>query len=245
MKLLLSKLTTVLNDEEKVKLLKTLSNPIKTTTVLFLNAHAVNISQKCNRNFNLFYNADYLLRDGAGVKLAMSVHDIAPGLNLNGTDLIPQFLRMNTGKSMIIIGTTEPWLSSSANAFDSMGLKVLTVIDGYRSTSEYLSIFAAHKADIVLLCLGMTKQEELANLLKLTYPDQQTTIICGGAICDFVAQKYPRAPYILRECGLEWLYRLYKEPTRLFRRYVVGNPLFVYHALSSGLRNYIHKIKMR
>jgi N-acetylglucosaminyldiphosphoundecaprenol N-acetyl-beta-D-mannosaminyltransferase len=49
-----------------------------------------------------------------------------------------------------------------------------------------------------------------------------------GGLFDFYSGRIPRAPMWLREIGLEWLYRLMQEPGRMWRRYVIGNPLFLY-----------------
>jgi lipopolysaccharide/colanic/teichoic acid biosynthesis glycosyltransferase len=48
-----------------------------------------------------------------------------------------------------------------------------------------------------------------------------------GGLFDFLSGRIPRAPSLLRRIGLEWTYRLYQEPRRMFRRYVLGNPAFV------------------
>ena len=56
-------------------------------------------------------------------------------------------------------------------------------------------------------------------------------IVCGGAILDFLGGKVSRAPLWLRRLGGEWIFRLMREPKRLFMRYVVGNPLFLLRAL--------------
>ena len=48
-----------------------------------------------------------------------------------------------------------------------------------------------------------------------------------GGLLDFVSERIPRAPLWMRKLGIEWCYRLYQEPVRLFRRYVIGNPLFL------------------
>jgi len=57
-------------------------------------------------------------------------------------------------------------------------------------------------------------------------------IVCGGAIIDFLGGKMPRAPRWMRRAGLEWAFRLGLEPRRLFRRYVIGNPVFLARTLS-------------
>jgi N-acetylglucosaminyldiphosphoundecaprenol N-acetyl-beta-D-mannosaminyltransferase len=49
-----------------------------------------------------------------------------------------------------------------------------------------------------------------------------------GGLFDFYSGRIPRAPVWMREIGLEWVYRLSQEPRRMWRRYVIGNPLFLY-----------------
>ena len=48
-----------------------------------------------------------------------------------------------------------------------------------------------------------------------------------GAVFDFFAGTYKRAPMIWQRCGFEWLYRLLREPRRMWRRYILGNALFL------------------
>ncbi|MCH2059051.1 MAG: WecB/TagA/CpsF family glycosyltransferase, partial [Verrucomicrobiales bacterium] len=61
-----------------------------------------------------------------------------------------------------------------------------------------------------------------------------------GAAFDFHAGLIPQAPAWMQRCGLEWFYRLYKEPRRLWRRYLKNNPVFIIRAILqfSGLRKY-------
>mgnify|MGYP000683066385 FL=1 len=79
-----------------------------------------------------------------------------------------------------------------------------------------------------LLWVGMTapKQEKwvYAHLKELDVNGPIGTI---GAVFDFFAENIQRAPLWWQEHGLEWLYRLMKEPKRMWRRYVIGNALFL------------------
>jgi N-acetylglucosaminyldiphosphoundecaprenol N-acetyl-beta-D-mannosaminyltransferase len=61
-----------------------------------------------------------------------------------------------------------------------------------------------------------------------------------GAAFDFHSNKIPQAPAAMQRVGLEWLFRLIQEPRRLWRRYLVGNPLFLAKVVSQkvGLRHY-------
>lgn len=56
-------------------------------------------------------------------------------------------------------------------------------------------------------------------------------ICCIGAVFDFYAGNIKRAPDWMISAGLEWLYRLLSEPRRMWRRYIIGNSLFVYEIL--------------
>ncbi len=49
-----------------------------------------------------------------------------------------------------------------------------------------------------------------------------------GGLFDFYSGRIPRAPLWMREIGLEWVWRLLQEPRRMWRRYVIGNPLFLF-----------------
>jgi exopolysaccharide biosynthesis WecB/TagA/CpsF family protein len=74
--------------------------------------------------------------------------------------------------------------------------------------------------------MGMPKQERVARAIR-SAADVHSLIICGGAIIDFIAGRFPRAPKWMRRHGIEWMYRLAHEPRRLLARYLIGNPLFL------------------
>ena len=91
-------------------------------------------------------------------------------------------------------------------------------------------IDAINAANPDLLWIGMTapKQE------KWTYSHwNELNIHCHvgtiGAVFDFFAGTVERAPIWWQEHGLEWLYRLIKEPKRMWRRYIIGNSLFLWN----------------
>lgn len=62
-----------------------------------------------------------------------------------------------------------------------------------------------------------------------------TLPIAVGALLDFLSGAVPRAPGWMRRMRLEWLFRLIVEPGRLWRRYIVGNPLFLARVLRQKL----------
>ncbi|MEZ4642784.1 MAG: WecB/TagA/CpsF family glycosyltransferase [Chloroflexota bacterium] len=60
-------------------------------------------------------------------------------------------------------------------------------------------------------------------------------IMTGGAVFDYVSGELQRAPKWMTDNGLEWLGRLLIEPRRLWRRYLVGNPVFLWRVLKQRL----------
>ena len=93
-------------------------------------------------------------------------------------------------------------------------------------------IQAINDANPDLLWIGMTapKQEKwtYAHWMELNIHCHVGTI---GAVFDFYAGTAKRAPLWWQKHGLEWLYRLLKEPKRMWRRYVIGNPLFIWNMI--------------
>jgi N-acetylglucosaminyldiphosphoundecaprenol N-acetyl-beta-D-mannosaminyltransferase len=88
--------------------------------------------------------------------------------------------------------------------------------------------------DILLLGFGMPLQEQWLqeNLEALITP----VLISVGALFDYLGGSTPRSPKWMSNHGFEWLWRLLHEPRRLWRRYLLGVPLFFWRILSQRLR---------
>ena len=99
-------------------------------------------------------------------------------------------------------------------------------------------IEAVNRVNPDLLWVGMTapKQEKwaYAHLKELNVNGTIGTI---GAVFDFFAENIQRAPLWWQEHSLEWLYRLIKEPKRMWKRYIIGNTLFLGYLLKEKISN--------
>lgn len=93
---------------------------------------------------------------------------------------------------------------------------------------EIVQLINAHGPDIVWVGLGTPKQEQwmAAHCGSVAAP----VLVGVGAAFDFHAGRKRQAPAWMRRSGLEWLFRLGQEPRRLWRRYLVNNPVFVLRA---------------
>lgn len=186
----------------------------------------------------------YLIPDGASIVKACKFLDAKskPMERIAGWDLF-QFemerLEVRSKKEevrgkVMFMGSSEKVLSliKENAAKDYPSLEVVTYSPPYKpefSDEDNAAIIKAiNDADPDLLWIGMTapKQE------KWTYSHwKELNIHCHvgtiGAVFDFYAGTAVRAPQWWQEHSLEWLYRLIKEPKRMWRRYVIGNPLFL------------------
>lgn len=219
------------------QLLEWLQGAAQPRMLAFANAHALNLAARDPRFTRDLLAADALLRDGAGLGWLMSLVNRPPGLNLNGTDLIPELLRHHAGQRIALFGTCEPWLSRARELVERQlapGAECLA-LNGFLPLEDYLRLLRACRPRLVVLAMGMPRQEAVAHALREALRDESPPwpclLVCGGAVLDFLAGRTPRAPRVLRRSGLEWAWRLACEPRRLAGRYVLGNPLFLARSL--------------
>jgi len=229
--LITEKIQVVDSPADEQSLLQRMGAPTQPVVVAFANAHAMNTVARSRSFFDALHLADCVLRDGSGMKILFRLLGQNAGLNLNGTDLIPRIIGQFDGRRIALFGTQEPYLQRGMLAAHQYAPRSeFVTADGFLELNAYLSLAMAQKSDLIVLGMGMPKQELVAQALRtrLNFP---CTIVCGGAIIDFLAERTARAPMWLRKAGMEWAYRLAKEPTRLFHRYIVGNPVFLLRAM--------------
>lgn len=241
--LLLEKITRVHTAPQALYLLNQLTQrqplePHQSPRVLaFANAHALNAAARDRPFFEALMCADVLLRDGSGMATLFKLQGLPPGLNLNGTDLIPALIQRFKGRPMALLGTQDPYLQRALEHVQTVLAPGSDLVraHGFHTVDMYVNLVRAQGSALVVLGMGMPRQEEVALALReqLTHP---CLIVCGGAVLDFLGGKTPRAPLWMQRSGTEWLYRLACEPRRLFKRYVVGNPVFVWRALQLKYR---------
>lgn len=211
-----------------------------------INAHSFNVAQKDELFAEALAKGDYLIPDGASIIKACKWLNAKsqPKERIAGWDLFAfEMQRLNDkfkcdegrGKVMFM-GSSEKVLAliREKAAVDYPNLEVVTYSPPYKpefSDEDNAAIIKAiNEANPDLLWIGMTapKQE------KWTYQHwNELNIHCHvgtiGAVFDFYAGTAQRAPMWWQEHSLEWLYRLIKEPKRMWRRYVIGNPLFLWN----------------
>jgi exopolysaccharide biosynthesis WecB/TagA/CpsF family protein len=209
-----------------------------THVVSFLNAHAVNLAVRDRCFRDALVKSDLLLRDGIGVKIGCVLMGLKPGPNLNGTDLIPRLIAAYGGQRIALLGAEPLWLDEAAAVLRARGHQNIVTLDGFQPPSAYVALILETSPRLAVLAMGMPKQELVASELReaAKAAGLDLLVLNGGAILDFIAGKVERAPAWMRRAGLEWAYRLMLEPGRLARRYLLGNPVFLWRVALARFR---------
>ncbi|BDI04938.1 WecB/TagA/CpsF family glycosyltransferase [Sphaerotilus microaerophilus] len=211
----------------------------ETVRVAFANANLLNVSAT-SPPLRVALRRFLVVNDGSGINLASRLlgYGAFPD-NLNGTDFIPYFLTSaHRTLKIYLLGASAEVVSQAAAVIRQRWPehRVVGLRDGYFHSEQEPEIrreIAETGADVVLVALGNGKQEHFAATLDQT----GAAVFCVGALFDFLSGRVGRAPTWMRGLGIEWVYRLLLEPGRLWRRYVLGNPLFVWRVLWSRGRS--------
>ena len=212
------------------------------TLINTINAHSYNTALTDSLFAEALQKGDYLIPDGISIVKACRwlKAKSRPKERIAGWDLF-KFEMDKLGQSggkCFFMGSSEAVLSAVRErcAKEYPLIEVITYSPPYKpefSEDDNRAIVdAINVADPDLLWIGMTapKQE------KWTYShwkDLNIRCHCGtiGAVFDFYAGTVKRAPQWMQKAGLEWLYRLLKEPRRMWRRYVIGNCKFIINCI--------------
>lgn len=222
----IKQILVVKNQDQEDQLKTTLFEGTKVLS--FINAHAVNLLFK-NANFlHSINDSSIVLRDGIGVKILFKLLKLDAGLNMNGTDFIPKLV-LACKENIALYGTNHETVSLVREILKNKGLNVVSAHHGFEAFEYYVEEIKLKKPRLVLLGMGMPKQEILSKKIKDEI-DFKCLIINGGAILDFMSGNVKRAPIWMRKLGLEWFYRFLSEPKRLFKRYFIGNFMFFVNA---------------
>ena len=212
---------------------KTIQNKEK-KCVSFINAHCLNIAYTDEDYNDILKKQNCVLPDGVGVKLACWINGEKLTDNLNGTDLLPHICELahKESFSIYLLGGIEGVPERMKKNLEKIypGIKICGTQNGYfdrdNESPAIISNINEAKTNILMVGFGTPNQEKWM----AKYSDKiDANIIMGvGGLFDFYSGNKKRAPERIRKMNLEWLYRLYLEPIRLWRRYLIGNPLYIW-----------------
>ena len=216
----------------------------------FVNPHSLAVARR-DRDFSAALDCmDAVVADGAGCRLGASLAGVRIGPRVTGHDFYTAFMHAldrRSGHRAFFLGSTGPVLDLIRERCrrDYPGVAIRTHSPPFGAWSpeedaRLLSLVEAFAPDVLWIGMTAPRQEKWYAAVRSRL--QVPVVGCIGAVFDYYAGTVRRAPPMVRQAGLEWLYRLAGEPRRLWRRTLVSAPQFLWassvqrmqHALRRG-----------
>lgn len=212
--------------------------------VLNVNVHCLNLAHKDPALRDFLNGAEVVFCDGAGVMLAARLLGRHIPERITYADWIWRLVAYAAaeGLTLYFLGARPGVAEKAARKLKDRypDLEISGVRHGYfdRSTGcppneAVIGEINAVAPDILIVGFGMPLQERW--LMENWHRIDARVALTGGAVFDYVSGELRRGPRILTDNGFEWLARLLVEPRRLWRRYVVGNPVFLLRVIRQRL----------
>jgi exopolysaccharide biosynthesis WecB/TagA/CpsF family protein len=205
--------------------------------------------QKDREFYDIYQKADYVTVDSQIVKLALKFLGAPVKEIITGSDFLPSFYNFhkdNESIKIFLLGAA-PGVADKAMGMINQKVGREIVVGAYSPSfgfeknetecNKILDIINSNPANVLVVGVGAPKQEKWI----YKYREQLKGIeiyLAIGATIDFEAGNIKRAPKIFQKLALEWLYRLIKEPKRLWRRYIIEDFPFFYLILKQKLKIY-------
>ena len=208
----------------------------------YVNVHAINLACDDMEFRRFLQSASIVYCDGEGVRL---------GARLLGFHLPPRIaltywiwdlcaVCADRSYSIYLLGGDEDAVRDASQNLSARfpALRIVGRHHGYfEKTGPENDLVVADinrvQPNVLVVCFGMPLQERWArdNFLNL----RTNVILFGGSTIDYTAGRKKTAPRWMGRMGLEWLFRLAQEPRRLWRRYLIGNPLFLFRIIRARI----------
>lgn len=227
---------------EAVESILALMDSEQRSQVAFVNADCANIAFRNHDYRSVLNDARLTLADGIGMKLAGKILGCEIRQNVNGTDLFPRLCAAieGTDRGIFLLGA-RPGIAEAVREWigqNHPGVLVKGIHHGYFTPEEEPEVIrkiAQSGASLLLVAFGAPRQDLWVGK-HLGETGVKVAMGVGG-LFDFYSGRMPRAPLWMREIGMEWFYRFLQEPGRMWKRYFVGNAVFLYRVIRERLRS--------
>lgn len=212
-------------------------------TVSYANANSINLALKDNRFTDILNNFDIVHNDGIGIYLALRFLNVKNVYRFAGSDFYEILVKyiIRNKLSCYFFGHDEDTL----NRIQSVNpqLNIAGTHSGYNFKSdEVINDIRHSRPDIIIIGLSQPLQEKWVNENKDKF--KNNIIICTGDGIKIFSGTKIRGPVILRKMGLEWFIRLIAHPVKYGKRYIYGNPLFLYRIIKLKIAKFRNQINL-
>lgn len=191
--------------------------------IVTLNPEFIVAAQRDKEFKKILNSADLSVPDGFGLKVGAILTGQKIGERITGVDLTWEICKLASerGFSVFFLGGKEgvAYKASRRIKLVHPKLKIAGTFAGKPDDQKTLDVIKSAKPDILFVAFGAPKQDKFIYQLK-TNKLQSTTIRLAmgvGGTFDYITGSIPRAPKWMRAIGMEWLYRLIRQPKRLGR----------------------------
>jgi N-acetylglucosaminyldiphosphoundecaprenol N-acetyl-beta-D-mannosaminyltransferase len=237
----------LINWEDALEQVSTWSKLQVGRIICVCNVHMIVTAAKDCSLADVLAVADMVTPDGAPIAWTLRRSGDPKQERINGPDLMWRFLSIAEAQGTVVsfFGSSESTLSNLNSQIRSSfpNLSVGELISppygpiSDQLDAEYVARINDARTGVLFVGLGCPKQE----LWMLAHKNHINSVMIGvGAAFDFHSGTVKRAPVWMRDHGLEWAHRLYSEPRRLWRRYLVTNFVFLYSMIRLGFKA-LHK----
>lgn len=208
-------------------------------SILCVNAHIYNVAVSDASLRESLNNARIVTADGMSIVWFSRLWNAIVPERCNMTEAFRAFLRCTSMRpsTAVLIGLTQAEAERAAlriNA-ESRHCTIIKAYSGFLSEAEYAALFASlGRVDFIFVGMSTPRTERTCELARRRCPDAIVWGIGAGTIRIY-AGTMKEASLFFRRHGLQWLHRLAYEPSKLWRRYLIGNPLFLYRAVKSSM----------
>lgn len=206
----------------------------------YINQHCFNI-YSTNQNYkDLIDNKFTIYADGIGMNLINRILFNRRYKQFNATDLNEKIFNrlIETKIRFYILGGNfeEKKIKDKFNSNEnyvgySSGFFTETEFERISNTINNL------KPEVIIVGMGVPKQEIITE--KLSQIIDASLFLCVGNFFEFYFGTMKRIPNRFRDKGIEWIYRIFEEPKRLWKRYILGIPLFILRVLKYKLSKHL------
>ncbi len=208
-----------------------------TRHVVTANAQFYVMAERLRRFRKCLERAEYVCADGFSIQLACKWLGKTPVVRCPGVDLVHDLCKEGAshGLRVYLLGGSPGSASASAQILAQCypGLVVVGTdcpplhFEKHADTlNAVLTRLANARPHVVFVGLGAPKQEYFID--QHIRPLRISVAVGVGGTFEMISGRVPRAPGWIRHIGMEWCYRLLKEPRRLWRRYLIGNLEFLF-----------------
>jgi len=210
--------------------------------------------QKDEEFYNAYKKADWIICDSKIMYFFSNFFNKKIKETIPGSSLLPEFYyyhKNNENVKIFLLGATEGVAEMAKNKINSKLNRTMIIgchspTFGFEKNEEecgkIVNIINNSKANVLVVGLGAPKQEKWIVKYKDKLPKVKIFMALGATI-DFEAGNITRAPKVFQFVGLEWFYRLIKEPRRLWKRYLIDDMSFFYLIIKQKLGIYKNPFK--